>query len=63
MKLKWTKFQKATSFVYMFEAYGASLNKAKMPQQKSRISWNLFFFPPYKESQAELKLTWTGMLK
>lgn len=46
----------------MFEAYGASLNKAKMPQQKSRISWNLFF-PPYKESQAELKLTWTGMLK
>jgi len=30
----------------MFEAYGSSLNKAKMPREKSRISWNLFSFSP-----------------
>lgn len=45
----------------MFEAYGPSLNKTKMPQQKIQYQLNLFF--PYKESQQKLKLTWTGMLK
>lgn len=49
-RVKWswskTRCQKAKSFVYMFEAYCASLYKPKMPQQKFRISWNIFSFSP-----------------
>lgn len=55
-KVKWswskTRCQEVISFVHMFGVYCASSQKAKMPQQKSRISWNLF--SPYKEWQRKL---------